>query len=393
MLNRLLRPLKSDSFFLFGARGTGKTTFLNSFFKEQNQIYIDLLSADDEDKFSSNPDALEAIAQGNPNTQWIIIDEIQKAPKLLDIVHKVIETKDNKIKFALTGSSARKLKKGAANLLAGRALVNNLYPLTFLEMGKLFDLNQFLRWGGLPKITNTPLNEAKEEFLKSYARTYLKEEIWAEHIIKELDPFRKFLEVAAQMNSEIINYSKIAKQIGSTPNSVKSYFEILEETLVATILDPYHTSIRKRIVESSKFYFFDLGVKRALGHTVSLEVMPGTYDYGKSFEHFIITQIMALHSYYKKDYSFGYLKTKDGAEIDLIIERPGMPLALIEIKSSTRVDTCELNNLNKFAKDFKNAKAFCLCREKYPQKFDSVEILPWQEGIMTVLDIRPPLDF
>ncbi|OFZ26636.1 MAG: hypothetical protein A2381_16725 [Bdellovibrionales bacterium RIFOXYB1_FULL_37_110] len=388
MIHRQLKPLISESLFLFGPRGTGKTTLLKELFKTTNHQIIDLLGAEEEERFSADPDLLERTVKSNPDLEWVIIDEIQKIPKILDVVHRIIENKSSKVKFALTGSSARKLKKGASNLLAGRALINKLYPFTYLELGENFNLEFALRFGMLPKITNITGNDAaltRTEFLKSYARTYLKEEIWAEHIVKELDPFRKFLEVAAQMNSEIINYTKIAKQINSTSHSVKSYFEILEDTLIGTLLESYHTSIRKRIVSAPKFYFFDLGVKRALSRTISLEVVEGTYDYGKSFEHFIITQIMALHDYMRKDYAFAYLKTKDGAEVDLIVERPGMPLALIEIKSTNRIDTGELNTLKNFVKDFKNAQGFCLSRDPIRQKIDKVEILPWQDGIKEVL--------
>jgi len=390
MINRILNPLISDSFFLFGARGTGKTTLLKELFKDTNHQIIDLLGSDEEERFSREPDLLIRIIKNNPQLEWMVIDEIQKIPKLLDAVHRVIESKESNIKFALTGSSARKLKKGGANLLAGRAFVNHLHPLTYHELGTNFALDLALRFGMLPQIINMTGNDVESvsrctEYLKAYARIYLKEEIWAEHIVKELDPFRKFLEVAAQMNSEILNYTKIAKQINSSVNSVKSYFEILEDTLVGTLLESYHTSIRKRVVSAPKFYFFDLGVKRALARTVSLDVVEGTYDYGKSFEHFIITQIMALSDYMRKDYSFSYLKTKDGAEVDLIIERPGMPLALVEIKSTKRIDVTELNTLKCFLKDLKNAKGYCLSQDSIAQKSDQVEILPWQEGIKALL--------
>ncbi len=390
MFKRLLNPLITESFFIFGPRGSGKTTFLREFFSSKNIKTINLLEGATEERYARDPDTLarEVLSSDNHQLEWIVVDEIQKCPKLLDIVHNLIETPGVQTKFALTGSSARKLRRGAANLLAGRALVNNLFPLTYLEIGETFDLNAALAYGTLPKIVTTADNMAKTEFLKTYARTYLKEEVWAEHLIRDLDSFRKFLEVVAQSNSEIINYTAIAKQVGTTLHNVKTYFEIVEETLVGNIIEAYHTSVRKRLIESPKFYFFDTGVKRALDHTISLGMRPGTYDFGKMFETFIINQMISLSAYYRKDYRFGYLKTKDGAEIDLVIERPGMPVALIEIKSSSLVDVSELRTLQNFTHDIGNARGFVLSLDSVKQRHETIEMLPWKEGILEILDIR-----
>ncbi|HLE11230.1 MAG: hypothetical protein A2504_10610 [Bdellovibrionales bacterium RIFOXYD12_FULL_39_22] len=390
MFKRLLNPLITESFFIFGPRGCGKTTFLREFFSTKNVKVINLLEGAAEERYARDPDTLSREVLSDPQFEWIIVDEIQKCPKLLDIVHNLIETPSVQTKFALTGSSARKLKRGAANLLAGRALVNNMFPLTYVEIGESFDLNSTLAFGTLPKIVTTTDNIAKSEFLKTYARTYLKEEVWAEHLIRDLDSFRKFLEVAAQANSEIINYTAIAKQVGTTLHNVKTYFEILEGTLVGNIVEAYHTSVRKRLIESPKFYFFDTGVKRALDHTISLGLLAGTYDFGKMFETFIINQMISLATYHRKDYRFGYLKTKDGAEIDLVIERPGMPIALIEIKSTSQVNIGELRNLQNFAQDIGNARGFVLSLDSARQRNEMIEMLPWKEGILEILDITNP---
>lgn len=382
MLNRYINPLKSDSFFLFGPRGCGKTTFLRSFFSEVDSIYINLLSIDEEDFFSRNPDGLiervNAARKINPNLSWVIIDEIQKIPKLLDVVHNIIETPKNIIKFAMTGSSAKKLKKHGANLLAGRAFVNRMYPFTYRELGEHFLLNDSLSYGMLPKIFSYQNELQKKEFLKAYAQTYLKEEIWAEHLIRNLDTFRKYLEVASQCNSEIVNYSKIAKQIGTTTVTVQSYFEILEETLIGFTLNAYSTSIRKRIISAPKFYFFDTGVKRALDRTIGIELQESSYEYGKLFETFIINQIKSLIDYERKEYELFYIKTKDGAEIDLVIDRPGLPPLLLEIKSSKVVLDTEISNLKTFAKDL-NGKAYCISLEKYSRIVDNVFLTNWKD--------------
>src|SRR3989338_70259 len=266
MYKRLCNPLKSNSFFLFGARGTGKTTLIRSMLGNENVFWIDLLDKNEEDRYARNPSLLYGEVQAKAETiSWVVIDEVQKVPPLLDTVHRIIETKEFKAPtFALTGSSARKLKHGGANLLAGRAFVNSLHPLTILEYGNDYGEDFVLNWGSLPKIFSFNENNERQEFLRAYGLTYLKEEVWAEHLVQELEPFRKFLEVAAQTNSEIISYSKIARDINVHENTVKKYFQILEDTWLGFLLEPYSKSVRKRLRKNPKFYFFDLGVKRAL---------------------------------------------------------------------------------------------------------------------------------
>ncbi|MFH1653420.1 MAG: AAA family ATPase [Pseudomonadota bacterium] len=383
MFHRLLNPLKSNSFFIFGARGTGKTTFLKSFFSNIKTIWIDLLDPTVEDNYSRRPNLLgQQIEAVLGDIEWVVIDEIQKTPKLLNLVHKYIE--EYNIKFALTGSSARKLKRGSANLLAGRAFMNYLFPLTHVEMGEFFDLGSALQWGTLPKavLLNSP--EEKKAFLDAYALTYLKEEIWGEHIIRELDPFRRFLEIAAQMNGEVINYTNIGKDVGADTKTIQSYFEILEDTLIGTLLEPFHLSIRKRQRKNPKFYFFDTGVSRALEKTLLQPLLPNTFSFGKTFEHFIISEAHRLNVYHNLDFQFSYLRTKEDAEIDLIIERRGMPTALVEIKSTDSIDERHTRTLELFLKDLKNAQGYCFSRDPIRKKIGHVNVLPWQEGLKQV---------
>ncbi|MBI4209875.1 MAG: ATP-binding protein [Deltaproteobacteria bacterium] len=383
MFRRIISPLKTYSFFLFGARGTGKSTFLRSYFQGENVLWFDLLDPEKEDLLERHPNALtEEIAGQKEKPGWVVIDEVQKIPKLLDLVHQLIET--SHLKFALTGSSARKLKRGGANLLAGRAFVNHLFPLTHVEMGEEFNLTNALHWGTLPKISQLHTDEEKNDFLRAYALTYLKEEVWAEHFIRELPPFRKFLEVAAQTNSEIVNYTNIAKDVGADVKTVQSYFEILEDTLLGFLLEPYHRSIRKQQRKSPKFYFFDVGVKRALDRTLPQQLLPQTSVYGKAFEHFLMIEIHRLNTYLKKDFRLSYLLTKDGAEIDLIMERPGAPTALVEIKSSEHVDERDTRIVQSFLKDFEKAQAYVLSRDPRPKKIGDVYALPWQEGLQEI---------
>jgi len=379
MFHRLTKPILSKSFFLFGARGTGKSTFLKHFFLNKNTLWFDLLDPEIEDEFLRYPNSFKEQILAKKKVSWIIVDEIQKIPKLLNIVHHLIETTN--IKFALTGSSARKLKYGSANLLAGRAFVNYMYPLTSCELKKNFDLNFCLNWGSLPEVFKLKSDEEKQEYLRSYAQTFLKEEIWTEHIIRKLEPFRKFLEISAQSNCEIINYSNIARDVGSDTKTVQSYYQILEDTLIGFLLDPYHKSIRKQQRQNPKFYFFDIGVSKALSNTLTQITLPKTYAYGKAFEHWVICEIYRLNQYLKKDFKLSYLLTKDQAEIDLIIERPGNSTVLIEIKSNESVDNRAIKTLKQFINDIPNSKALVLSKDKKSKLIENIECCHWQEGI------------
>jgi len=382
MFHRISKPTQTNSYFLFGPRGTGKTTLLKKVFPPNNSLYIDLLDPIEEDTFQKNPlelkNRLDALP---PETDWIIIDEIQKVPRLLDLVHQLIE--NSNLKFALTGSSGRKLKRGVSNLLAGRAFVYHLFPLLYTELDKHFNLENVLQWGTLPKIYQYDKPDDKIEFLRAYALTYLKEEIIAEQIIRKLNPFRYFLEVAAQCNGKIINYSKIAQDIGVDTKTVQSYYEILEDTLIGLILPPYHRSLRKRQRANPKFYFFDLGVKRALERTLTLPIQEGTYAYGEAFEHFIILEIYRLSQYARNDWQFFYLRTKDNAEIDLIIERPGASTLLIEIKSSRSVSERDISTLIQFAKGSDEFDAVLISRDPHEKKIHDVWCLPWEKAFET----------
>ncbi len=381
MFHRIVNYSKSKSFFLFGARGTGKTFWIKQTFK-QNIFMIDLLNLNLEDEFTKNPMLLEErLLALNPLPDWVIIDEIQKIPQLLDVVHRLIES--HRLKFVLTGSSARKLKRGAGNLLAGRAFINKLFPLTYLELKESFVLDDYLNFGGLPEIYKLN-NEDRQEFLRSYSLTYLKEEIQTEQLIRNIPPFRKFLEIAAQTNGQILNYSKIARELGLDHKTVQNYYQILEETLVGFFLPSWHKSVRKQQISSPRFYLFDLGVKRALENSLTIPLNSKSADYGYAYEHFIILQIIYLSNYYKNDWSFYYLKTKDGQEIDLIIERPGLPTIFLEIKSSTQVSDEKLKPLIQLSHGQANVEAFCFCQEAQKRIHNSVKIFPWQEGIKSI---------
>jgi uncharacterized protein len=383
MIHRTLSPTKTNSFFLFGARGTGKTTLLHQLFTPKSAYFIDLLDPLTEDAFARDPSELEKRVLELPlEKKCIIVDEIQRVPRLLDLVHRLIETTGRQ--FVMTGSSARKLKRGASNLLAGRAFVYNLYPLTSDELGGSFSETDALLWGTLPKIVQFSSADDRKRYLQAYALTYLKEEIVAEQVVRRLDPFRHFLEIAAQSNGRIINFSNIAQDTGVDTKTVQSYFTILEDTLVGFLLPAYHTSVRKRQSQNPKFYFFDTGVKRALDRTLDIPLKEGTYAFGEAFEHFVLLELFRLSRYANNDWSFSYLRTKDDAEIDCIIDRPGMPKALIEIKATSSVRDKDVATVNRFAADMKPCVAFCLSRDKHAKKIGAVHCLPWQEGLRKI---------
>jgi len=381
MVNRLINPIISDSFFLFGARGAGKTTFLTEFFKDLPVIWVNLLDPVEEDLFVRKPEEFSTRVSGAAPGSWVVVDEIQKVPKLLNLVHHLIETK--KLKFALTGSSARRLKQKGVNLLAGRAFTNYAFPLTHIELGEDFSLQDVLQWGSLPKLFSLTTDDARAAYLRSYGLNYVTTEVQAEQWVRKIEPFRKFLPIAAQMNGKILNYAKIARDVGVDTTTVISYFDILEDTLLGFRLDAFHESIRKRQAQKPKFYFFDLGVKRALEHTLTVHLLPQTFAYGDSFEHFIICEIIRLNAYHARDFSFSFLRTKDDAEIDLIIDRPGMSRVYLEIKSSGQISQEDCRTLLAFSKD-PNVCPILLSRDPHATMRGPIKCLFWQDGIKEI---------
>ncbi len=381
MLTRLLALPKNRSYFLFGARNTGKSTLVGQSCDPDKTLTINLLDVEQEERFSKNPSELIAIVRALPKqVTHVVIDEIQKIPALLSITHLLME-ENKKLCFVLTGSSARKLKQSGVNLLAGRAFVYHLYPFSCFELGDQFNLDDALSFGTLPKIYTCETNADKQQFLSAYAQTYLKEEIWYEHLIRKLDPFRRFLEVSAQMNGKIINMSEIAKDVGVDDKTISSYFSLLEDTLVGFMLEPFQHSFRKRLRAQPKFYYFDTGVVRSLSRQLSVPLSPSTSAYGDAFEHYIILECVRLASYYYPEYRFSFLKTKDDAEVDLVVERPGKKLLFIEIKSSTMVSEAQLHGFIRLSQDFGECEAVCFSRDAYAKQLGVVTVLPWQAGL------------
>ncbi len=349
MVKRLIKPLNTRSFFIFGPRGVGKSTWLRENL-DQHSIYINLLDPESYEEYSMNPQRFKDFINLPENTEKIIIiDEIQKIPILLDIIHDEI-SKNKKI-FVLSGSSARKLKQKGVNLLAGRASVYNLYPFSMLELEESFNLEKSLERGLLPESYFANSNEESTEYLKSYVFTYIEKEIQQEQWVRKLEPFRRFLQIAAQMNTKIINKSKIAQQVGVQSSTIEDYYEILEDTLLGFRIPGFETSIRRQVRLADKFYFIDTGIARAIEKMLSVPMIEHTSYYGVLFENFIVTEIKKMIEYNRLDFTMSYLMTKENQEIDLILQLPQNKLILIKIKSSKIINESDLGSITNLGSD------------------------------------------
>ncbi len=350
-------------------------------FSLPNCLWFNLLTSETKLQLARDPDLiLKKWHALKKKPDYIIIDEIQKNPKLLDVVHQGIE--NYKIKFILTGSSARKIKRGSANMLAGRAFEFFMLPFSVFELEKDFSLDIALNYGMLPEIYSKELesSEDKERYLYSYISTYLKEEIAAEQIVRNLDPFRKFLDVAAQMNGQIINYSKIGRDAGIDPKQVERYFPILIDTLIGFNLEPHHQSIRKRQNAKAKFYFFDVGVCRALQNNLSTHLNSKTTEYGNAFEHFFILEIFKINMSLEKRWKLSYLRVNDNQEVDLIIETKTKTY-LIEIKSSSKIDPHDIRKMTYFKTSFPKAQFLLLSQDKNEFAESGILCQHWLTGL------------
>ena len=382
MIGRSLNPINSKSFFLFGARGTGKSTFLRTLFADEGAEFIDLLDLGLQDEFTHDPMRFKArvLSAIEQEKTTIVVDEIQKMPRLLDSVHQLIES--HKIQFALTGSSARRLKQKGTNLLAGRALVYELFPFTHRELGDSFDLDRALNRGTMPDSYLADSDDSSNEYLRSYALTYLEKEIQQEQWVRKLANFSRFLPVCAQMNGAVINRSAIARDVGVDDMTVALYFEILEDTLMGFRLPAFHRSVRKQQRLGHKFYLFDPGIKRALERSLKSVLVPGTTAYGNAFEHWLVLEIYRLSRYQRDDWQFSFMRTRDDVEIDLVVERPGAPLLLIEIKSKTKVSAGDAKSLELLGADLdKHAEKLLISQDVVGQRFGTTQALHWREAL------------
>jgi len=365
MINRILNldNAHNDSTFIWGARQVGKTTLIRETYP--NVVYYDLLRAKEFERLQRNPSLLAEDLETLNNGDTVIIDEIQKIPQLLDEVHSLIFRKN--IRFILSGSSPRKLKRYGANLLGGRAIKEILYPLVSIEIPD-FDIHKAVQYGTLPchYLISDPWKR-----LGAYIGVYLNEEIREEALSRQLRSFTRFMEVAAFTNGEIVVYKNIAQDCGIDYRTVKDYFEILVDTLVGYMIPAFTHTKKRRSIQASKFYYFDVGIANYLRNRRNIQL--GSADFGHAFEHFIIQELIAYLGYNEKEEQLSYWRTSSGYEVDAII---GNGRIAIEIKSTEEIQSRHLKGLKAFQEEYPDCRLIAVSFDFRPRIAHGVEIYP-----------------
>lgn len=361
---QILIDAENHSLFLWGARQTGKSTLLKEMFP--HAIWFDLLLSDVYERLSKNPSILRETILAQPEANLVIIDEIQRIPELLNEVHWSITNKG--IQFILSGSSSRKIIRGGYNLLGGRALRYELYPLVSSEIPN-FDLLRALNNGLLPRHY---LAANAKKLLSAYIGNYLRDEIAAEAKIRNIQSFAKFLEAAAFSNGEMVNYANIASDCGVSAPTVKEYFQILEDTLVGRFVPSYQKKPKRRVITAPKFYFFDVGIVNYLLKRGKIEF--GSEVFGNAFEHFVYHEIYAHSQYSGLAYPISYWRTASQIEVDFIL---GDNEVAVEVKSTSKVSSRHLSGLKSFAEEYKTKQLILVCNEPMPRLIDNILVLPW----------------
>ena len=364
MIKRIcnLQDHLEGSAFLFGARQTGKSTYLEQEFRDA--IYLDLLDSRLKARLQSHPEQLFAMLQDKSEGTIVVIDEIPEVPELLNEVHRLIQKKN--LRFVLCGSSARKLKRKGYNTLGGRARPWYFYPFVSAELEDL-DLDKALLYGLIPPHY---LSKHPENLLPGYIDVYLKEEIKEEAIVRHLGNFQHFLEAAALTSGEMVNYTNIASDCEVSANTVKAYFEILEDTLIGYMIPAYTKTLKRKVSQAPKFYYFDVGVYNYLLHRTSLS--PASPEYGHCFEHFIMQELKAYLGYTHSDKQLSYWHTYDGAEIDAVI---GEAEIGIEIKSAELIQSKHLKNFKPFRSEYPECRCIVVSRDFISRSENGINLL------------------
>ncbi|VAW39290.1 hypothetical protein MNBD_GAMMA01-1973 [hydrothermal vent metagenome] len=366
-IRRLNLPVPTqESFFLWGPRQTGKSTLLKKLYKDA--LWVDLLKADEFRRYIQHPEYLREELLANKKHTTVIIDEFQKVPALLDEVHWLIE--NTQINFVLCGSSARKIKRGYANLLGGRAIRYELYGLVSTELGEDFNLNRLLNHGYLPSHYD---KQNPRRNIMAYISEYLKEEIAAEGLVRNLPAFANFLDAVALTDGEMVNYTNIASDCSVANNTVKEYFQILLDTLLGSWLPAYRRRPKRRISKTPKFYFNDIGIVNLLAKRHKIE--PGSELYGKAFENWVFHELKCHSHYSESFYQLSYWRLSSGLEVDFIVN--DMDIA-IEAKASKIIKNSHLKGLRELAKDQPSLKQkIIVCLEdKERLTDDGIRIMP-----------------
>lgn len=367
-------PLESkNSLFIFGPRGTGKTSWLKENLLEGKYIYIDLLEGATFRTLQGHPEKIREYIPPNYKN-WIVIDEVQKVPAILDEVHRLIEKE--KYRFILTGSSARKLKRDGANLLAGRAIRYTLHPFVIQELGNTFDLSYALQFGLLPAVYSY---DDPAGYLATYIDIYLREEVMQEGLTRNISAFSRFLEVASFSQGQIINASSIAREVGVDRQVIQNYFSILYDLLLASTLPAFTKRVKRRLITADKFYYFDAGVYQQLRPKGFLD-LPSEIN-GAGLETLFYQSVSALIAYKKLDYKTYYWRTASGVEVDFVIYGKNTLLAF-EIKHSGNIHSATLTGLKHFKEDYPTAKCFVLyLGEKTLYLKNEITAVPFSEGL------------
>ena len=363
--------LEKKSFFLFGPRAVGKSYAIRQ--QLQGKAFlIDLLNSDYYLRLSQNPSLLEPMIEGALGTssdiKYIVIDEVQRIPLLLNEVHRLIE--DKHWTFLLTGSSARKLKRDNVNLLAGRARETRMFPLVSAEISN-FDLNKYLQYGGLPAVY---FSHEPEEELQAYVQTYLREEIQAEALVRNLPAFSRFLEMSALSSGSILKFTQIASDTGISASTIREYYFVLEDTFIGFMVEPYRKTTTRKAISTAKFYYFDLGVTHYLSKIRSLPKPSELY--GKALEHFIAMELRAYLSYRRKlNVSLCFWQEKNGKEVDFVL---GDNLA-IEVKSTEKVSEKHLTGLKYLMEEKVTKRHILVSHDLISMNFNGIETFHWKE--------------
>ena len=362
---------KGQSAFLWGPRKTGKTSYLKEHFPDS--LYYDFLKTDLFFELSKNPSLFRErlLAKEEKSlTKPIILDEVQKIPQILDEIHWLIENKD--LSFILCGSSARKLKRGHANLLGGRAWRYQLFPFVSAEL-KDINLLRALNQGMVPSHYLDDKNYKKS--LIAYVQDYLKEEVFNEGLVRNIPAFSRFFDAIGYSHGELTNYSNIARDCGVDAKTVREYYQILVDTLLAIRLEPFKKrQSRNVIISAPKYYLFDVGVSGILTKR-HLEDIKGE-EFGKAFEHLILMEINAYRSYSESDFDINFWRTKSGLEVDFVL---GKGEVAIEVKGSSRIDGRDMKSLKTFIEEYSPKKAILVCNEKEKRVSGKIQIMPWRD--------------
>jgi predicted AAA+ superfamily ATPase len=357
--------LGQESAFLWGARQTGKSTLLKMLYPDAQ--YFDLLLNDEFERLQRNPALLREILSTVDPSSLTIVDEIQRIPALLSEIQWLIVNHNRK--FILSGSSPRNILRSGANLLGGRAIRYELYPLVYAEIDD-FDLLKALNNGLLPRHY---LSSNPKKLLSAYIGSYLKDEIMTEARTRNVSSFTRFLEVAAFSNGEMVNYSNIASDCGVSAPTIKEYFQILEDTLTGRFLPSFQKKPKRRVILAPKFYYFDVGIVNYLLKRGSIEL--GSESFGRAFEHFIYQEIYAHSSYSDINYPVYYWRTASQLEVDFVL---GDHEVAVEVKSTPLANIRHFKGLNSFADEYKVKRIILVTNDPYPRQVDKISIMPWK---------------